>query len=34
MKVEAYPAAHVTWSNPWSFRFKTPDKVIVISGDT
>jgi len=34
VKVEAFPAPHGTWPNAWSFRFRTPDKVIVISGDT
>jgi ribonuclease BN (tRNA processing enzyme) len=34
VKVEAFPAPHGTWTNAWSFRFTTPDKVIVISGDT
>ncbi len=34
VKVEAFPAPHGTWPNAWSFRFTTPDKVIVISGDT
>jgi ribonuclease Z len=34
VKVEAYPVHHGTWPNAWGFRFTTPDKVIVISGDT
>ena len=34
IKVEAFPAPHGTWTNAWSFRLTTPDKVIVISGDT
>ena len=34
VKVEAFPALHGTWPNAWSFRFTTPDKLIVISGDT
>jgi len=34
VKVEAFPAPHGTWDNAWSFRFTTPDKVVVISGDT
>jgi ribonuclease Z len=34
VKVEAFPAPHGTWTNAWSFRFTTPDKIIVISGDT
>lgn len=32
--VEAFPVIHGTWPNAWGFRFTTPDKVIVISGDT
>jgi ribonuclease BN (tRNA processing enzyme) len=32
--VEAFPVPHGTWPNSWGFRFTTPDKVIVISGDT
>lgn len=34
VKVEAFPAPHGTWDNAWSFKFTTPDKTIVISGDT
>lgn len=34
VKVEAFPVTHGTWPNAWGFRFTTPDKVIVISGDT
>lgn len=34
VKVEAFPAPHGTWDNAWSYRFTTPDKIIVISGDT
>ncbi len=34
VKVEAFPVLHGTWPNAWGFRFTTPDKVIVISGDT
>jgi len=34
VKVEAFPAPHGTWDNAWSFRVTTPDKTIVISGDT
>ncbi len=34
IKVEAFPVIHGTWPNAWGFRFTTPDKVIVISGDT
>ena len=32
--VEAFPVSHGTWPNAWGFRFTTPDKVIVISGDS
>lgn len=32
--VEAFPVPHGTWPNAWGFRFTTPDKKIVISGDT
>jgi ribonuclease Z len=32
--VEAFPALHGTWPNAWGFRFTTPDKIIVLSGDT
>ena len=34
IKVEAFPVVHGTWPNAWGFRFTTPDKIIVISGDT
>jgi ribonuclease Z len=34
IKVEAFPVPHGTWPNAWGFRFTTPDKVIVISGDS
>ena len=34
IKVEAFPVPHGTWPNSWGFRFTTPDKIIVISGDT
>ncbi|MCT4648188.1 MAG: MBL fold metallo-hydrolase [Carboxylicivirga sp.] len=34
VSVEAFPVPHGTWPNAWGFRFTTPDKVIVISGDT
>lgn len=33
IRVEAFPVIHGTWPNAWGFRFTTPDKVIVISGD-
>lgn len=32
--VEAFPVKHGTWPNAWGFRFTTPDKVIVLSGDS
>ena len=31
--VEAFPVTHGSWPNAWGFRFTTPDKVIVVSGD-
>lgn len=34
IKVEAFQVEHGTWPNAFGFRFTTPDKVIVISGDT
>jgi ribonuclease Z len=34
VKVETFPVLHGTWPNAWGFRFTTPDKIIVISGDT
>lgn len=34
VKVEAFPVPHGHWPNAWAYRFTTPDKVIVISGDT
>lgn len=34
VEVEAFPVPHGTWPNAWGYRFTTPDKVIVISGDT
>jgi ribonuclease BN (tRNA processing enzyme) len=34
LKVEAFPVHHGTWPNAWGFRFTTPNKIIVISGDT
>jgi ribonuclease Z len=34
VKVEAFKVKHGTWPNAFGFRFSTPDKVIVISGDT
>lgn len=34
VEVEAFPVPHGSWTNAWGYRFTTPDKVIVISGDT
>ena len=34
VKVEAFPVKHGTWPNAYGYRFTTPDKVIVVSGDT
>lgn len=34
ISVEAFPVLHGTWPNAWGFRFTTPDRKIVISGDT
>ncbi len=34
VKVEAFFVPHGSWPNSYGFRFTTPDKVIVISGDT
>jgi ribonuclease BN (tRNA processing enzyme) len=34
VKVEAFHVKHGSWPNAFGFRFTTPDKVIVISGDT
>ena len=34
VKVEAFPVIHGSWPNAFGYRFTTPDKVIVISGDT
>jgi len=34
IKVEAFPVPHGSWPNAWGFRFTTPDKVIVLSGDS
>jgi ribonuclease Z len=33
LTVEAFPVKHGSWPNAWGFRFTTPDKVIVVSGD-
>jgi ribonuclease Z len=32
--VEAFPVPHGSWPNSWGFRITTPDKVIVLSGDS
>ncbi len=34
VKVEAFLVSHGSWPNAYGFRFTTPHKVIVISGDT
>lgn len=34
VKVEAFLVSHGSWPNAYGYRFTTPDKVIVISGDT
>lgn len=34
IKVEAFHVQHGSWPNAFGFRFTTPDKTIVISGDT
>ena len=34
IKVEAFHVEHGTWPNAYGFRFTTPDKIIVLSGDT
>lgn len=34
VKVEAFKVVHGGWTNAFGFRFTTPDKTIVISGDT
>ncbi len=33
VKVEAFPVRHGTWPNAFGYRFTTPDRTIVISGD-
>ena len=33
VRVEAFPVRHGTWPEAFGYRFTTPDKVIVISGD-
>lgn len=34
VRVEAFRVRHGTWKNAFGYRFTTPDRVIVISGDT
>lgn len=34
IKVEAFKVKHGTWPQAYGFRFTTPDKIIVLSGDT
>jgi ribonuclease BN (tRNA processing enzyme) len=34
VRVTAFPVAHGDWSVAFGYRFETPDRVIVISGDT
>ncbi|NQU30690.1 MAG: MBL fold metallo-hydrolase, partial [Anaerolineae bacterium] len=34
IKAEAFLVKHGSWPNAYGYRFTTPDKVIVISGDT
>lgn len=34
IKVEAFKVIHGSWPNAFGFRFTTPDKIIIISGDT
>ncbi len=34
VKVEAFRVSHGSWPNAFGYRFTTPDKVIVVSGDT
>ena len=33
VKVEAFPVLHGSWPNAFGYRFTTPDRVIVVSGD-
>jgi ribonuclease Z len=33
VKVEAFPVKHGSWPNAFGYRFTTPDRVIVLSGD-
>jgi ribonuclease BN (tRNA processing enzyme) len=34
VRVRAFPVKHGSWEEAFGFRFETPDRVIVISGDT
>jgi ribonuclease Z len=34
VEVTAFPVKHGAWQHAYGYRFKTPDRVIVISGDT
>lgn len=34
VKVEAFPVKHGSWPDAFGYRFTTPDRVIVISGDS
>lgn len=34
VRVDAIPVAHGSWSEAYGFRFETPDRTVVISGDT
>lgn len=34
IKVEAFHVIHGSWKNAFGFRFTTPDRIIVLSGDT
>lgn len=34
VQVEAFPVCHGTWPHAFGYRFVTPDRTIVISGDT
>lgn len=34
VKVTAFPVSHGSWTHAFGYRFETPDRIIVISGDT
>ncbi len=34
VKVTAFPVPHANWRRAFGYRFETPDRVIVVSGDT